>query len=1123
MRFIIAIILVLLASACSPRGRGPAQFQQTDEVLINVGIPLKTIEREVQKLASESPIIKKIDLIRLDPETRILSVKGVIHYPLDKLFNFGVTLPSGAPKDHSFEIAVEFPDTAELTQIRYFRLKFHRLTINGSDYLAAFSIGASVIQTIMANSELVHYVFDQASSQIKDPDAMTMMREIIATNGFVVNETNRTIAVKLNLSYFKQFAVFDEIKDLKLWYFGPDLLGGTRQYQVFRLIAGIGKPSDFWLTQHMQNMQRDQRTIEEVKRDLYAQFGQHQAAALKVENYFKSLLKSEALTNNNLSPRYQQEIQTYFGRIKQEASKKLNLENELFKADPESEYLSFLDTEETRARALFADLLRRINIDDLTLRSSDPQNKKLPILTKRIGQDALMSAMNYVRDIETDGQYYVKDAALILAPQIPGLIIRGKINIDLNKLLGQMNAGFIGKKFSTSMLELNQGLPFEMTLETRMGKDGVMGIDPRSIKLMEGERQLRFDRTTDNHRFFLDFVKVYLAQSLAALSIDLTEDTEDPVAKKERLLRELLTYLQTVQGQYNTLANIDDLHRVLSTDIQKNPFNTAGAEYIKKKGQILLSQMISYDDKDKLFKIKLDPKLVAENIQGTKNQFQIWNVAPIVSQDLNNTFLELTLGEGPRGRSYLDALRLRDDAPDQASFSGLYNDNDRSAVDLLASLNFRYLEQSVNQILQEMLVQQNGAYTTELLEDKEQTHYVLNTFKLEIREPQKIFIKLNASVITKKKKFLSWVREEKWKIEEDAYALSAEMSLNQRQISQLRSQLRNDALPIYFNDEAIGLIPHRVSVEFGKPSLINLALGKLTNLNLDAPLINKFRSLLLKLVAQYFSSQHNLKPGEKRLAGHEIEALAKVMTTKDEVLLLLNPRLSGPAFELKLSGKEKFLANSLKLDSKNQELHIALTSSAAMAKIDKREMLNVLQATDELFAPYLKIKDAQQLKNALNKDLFVDRAVRNSDESKLSLYNRILTVMRRYDPVLNTVDIPFRAKNAEQRLTSCGVELMYFAGLSYILHSRLDQLIKKIEQGKVQGQVTYFTTLVEARQKLQNSIVRPLMDKYVERYQIINAQVIKHPTTHWTYQFAPDAYFAEAVYQALVKRRALTP
>ncbi|MFP5492599.1 MAG: hypothetical protein ACLGG0_13930 [Bacteriovoracia bacterium] len=58
MRSIIAISLVLLVSACSPRGRGPAQFQQTDEVLINVGIPLKAIEREVQKLASKSPISK---------------------------------------------------------------------------------------------------------------------------------------------------------------------------------------------------------------------------------------------------------------------------------------------------------------------------------------------------------------------------------------------------------------------------------------------------------------------------------------------------------------------------------------------------------------------------------------------------------------------------------------------------------------------------------------------------------------------------------------------------------------------------------------------------------------------------------------------------------------------------------------------------------------------------------------------------------------------------------------------------------------------------------------------------------------------------------------------------------
>ena len=42
------------------------------------------------------------------------------------------------------------------------------------------------------------------------------------------------------------------------------------------------------------------------------------------------------------------------------------------------------------------------------------------------------------------------------------------------------------------------------------------------------------------------------------------------------------------------------------------------------------------------------------------------------SKDFNNTFLEVSVGDGPRGRTYVDSLENRIDHLDNVDFSGIY-------------------------------------------------------------------------------------------------------------------------------------------------------------------------------------------------------------------------------------------------------------------------------------------------------------------------------------------------------------------------------------------------------------------------------------------------------------------
>jgi hypothetical protein len=448
----------------------------------------------------------------------------------------------------------------------------------------------------------------------------------------------------------------------------------------------------------------------------------------------------------------------------------------------------------------------------------------------------------------------------------------------------------------------------------------------------------------------------------------------------------------------------------------------------------------------------------------------------------------------------LDSL-ARD--PDNAAFSGLYSDNDRSAADFLATLNLRYLESYVNRLLQEIVTEQNGRFEEELKENKEQTHYLLDNISVEVLTDRRIFLKIKASTVKKKKTFLNWFRSQKWKIERDSYGISAELGLYHRNLKD--ADLRSDRLPIYYHHEAIGIEPHKVKIEFGQPSLVNRALSLLTDLDLDAPIGSLVKRLLLKVLSSYFNSQYDRKPGETSLGGHEIETIVKVLTTRSEILLLLNPRLMGPALELKLTGGDRFLERAIKIDPAKQAMHLAFTASGVVAKLDKRDLVSLIEDADRLIAPYLQQRDGTKLAQALNRDLVVDKAVRATDPGKMSLYHRLLTVMRRYDAVLNSVNIPNPNRNAEKRISSCGLELMYFAGASYALYQQLTELTGRIESLGIQRQVQHYAALQEARRNLYHQIFLPLVRKYQEGPRAVSAQVVRSPAMYWTFQYYPDA------------------
>ena len=1111
--FVLLSLMVLVACNLVSPNRRPAQYKETSKPIAQLNFPVDMMNQQLTNFAKDNDIIKNIGPLSMDPVTRIISVRMTIKYPLNSLFDYEMKPKHKLSEEQDIEMAFSFP---ELVMSKYLSITFHKFKINGDDYLNAFSIVGAVVQTILVNSNLIDFVFNSAGSSITN--YRTMMDEVLEDNGILVNQTMRNIKFKMNLKYFDQLADYvADYPDIKIWALEPILFHDKEV--AFRMEAGIGKPSKKWKTRYFEDRNEDIDKIRQFRESLYIEYSDIDSVNSILKSYLNKILSKEEIQYSKLDQIYKNEIDKLKNSFASKARDLLTKDSDLFEADPENEYFSFIASEKERIKNYVSDLDRRLSID-YNILAKGSYLKKKPMVTKRVGLDVLNSSMNFLRDYEYDGQHYVKEAYISIAPQVPGLIAKGKVNIDLNYLVGQFKDGLIDDKFKSKIPESKTGIPFELVLESKFQDNSVLGLDAKSISLFEGDKKLVFTRNSKNQDFMLDFLKIYLVQTMAGIEFEMDSDSGlSPEEQEKKRIQELIKYLKALKTAYGESSSSDgilkNILKVMRTDIDKNPQASEGEEYIENKSKILFGDVIEYDARDSLFKLKLNPKIALDNIAGAENTLQVWNIQPLYSREFNNTFLEIAIGNGVRSKEYVQqTFDLRNDL-DNANFVGIYNDNNRSTVDLLASLNFDYVESYANELFKNIVKKKNGDYERQLSKDEEQTHYIIDHIKLDIKDKRKILVDLNASILKKKKGGLfGWG---KWKVDKKSYAISAEVELESKSLDEVKHQLRSHRVPIYLADQLIGIKLNRVKLKFGKPSLVNAALNKLTNLSLTGPIGSRFRSLLLTIVNKYFQGSWK-KKDKHNMYGDSLEEMVRVFTTKSQIMLMLNPRMSGAAFELKLSGdEENFATKAIKVDSKNQELHLAFTAATAMAKMDRRELINIVNDTNNLFYKYLKIKNKNKFVKAMSDLQLANQAIFDSDEAKMSLYNRLIKTMRHYDQVINVANIPHRAKNADRRITACGTELLYFSAASYILYNRLYKLTKKIRDWKLEGKVKYYKSLVEARKKLYSNIFKPLLLKYRQDFHQRNADIINAPHSYWTHNFYPDSFFAEAIYSELLK------
>lgn len=856
----VSLWLIVLLTACNLTGqnRFPAfdeVYLQTDEPVAFAQIKLSTIENTLKAIIEKNKMLQTLERFEMDPVTRILNIRLSVRYPLASLFNFTQVPTEDMPESndlHTIEMAIGFPETKTLAQTRYLSLTFHKFLIDGDDYIDAFEIVAATAQTILANSELVDYLYAKNSDKIPEGDYRTILQEVLNDNSIVVFHTSKKINFKLDLNKIARLSPYAaEYANLRLWRFSPTLFDGKEVR--FKIIAGEGKPTDRWLQSQENRILEDRRTLLQVRNDLYQEFGDIRNVQINNNSYLNQLLGHENIKIQKLPANYKREIQELMQSLSNQSQTVLNRKNENFIADPEYEYVQFTEYSQVTLRNFVSDLDRRLTIDrKIKAGGSNDPNKK-PLVTKLVSQNLLNKGMNFLIDLEVDGNQLFTEAEFWLLPQLPGITLKGKLHLPIEYLLGLMDKKLIGENYQSKITDSQTGFPIELTLESKLADNGVLGLDIKTFTIKSGEKKIRFDRNAKNHQFLIDLTKIYLANTLSSLKFE-SEDIEDREEAKRKEAQEIMAYIQTLKTRYQQLRN-SKLNELFIKDIQLNPYIDSGREHLERKTEILYGKLISYNEQNKMFEMELDPDIVVDKINNVRHNLQVWSLTPLKSKELNNTFLELAVGHGLRSQKYIDELYFRAGQAENSQFSGIYYElgNERSAVDLLFSLNFEYLEMFANNFLAEM-VKHNQINVEKQAEEKPgETFFEIQHVDIEINSKKRIMLDLKIKSAKKARTWYTAFIGKKLKV--DTYAIGAEIELSSKMVNIGPNNLLTN---LKYFPNAISVNPKRVKIKSGSPSLVNRALTSLVSKGANLILNNgTFKKLLLKIVNKSFRKMYS--------------------------------------------------------------------------------------------------------------------------------------------------------------------------------------------------------------------------------------------------------------------------
>jgi hypothetical protein len=1121
-----------------------------DESIVNLTIPFDDDFKAqiINQLTAPGTQIKEISVLEIDPINRLLILEGIAELPAYVLSDMDVIAggKDTLPIEHRFNISLKLPTSKKLALTRYFQIEIVEFKLGGHSYMKAFNRLAQFATGMLLNTSFMNYMLDvKPEMQLSEDNIAIQIKELIEKKG--LRFRGNTISFKLDSSKIPALTSYAKwLEDFRLWQFSPVILRGTNNLVALKVQAGSGRPSKNWLNNVASRYERDNSSLAEQREQFYSKYSNISVFEKEMKEFLSQMKKQLMLSE--LEIREENEILRITQTITSRARNTLNKKNSLFLSAPEDTYESMQREMREYITSSLTNLKRKVLLNK-KIKNGGSNSPTLPFLQKRISQNTFSQATRFFRDFDFEGEQMLKEIQVIFNPTIPGVTIKGLMNINVSTFMemGLEGSGIEWPKRPWRVAQdvWGSGMPFETSLRIKMLDDGWLGLDLESFSILSGSERTPIDTKSEHGMALNKWIKMALVNTMATTWIEdptasegLT-DSEEIEKKEKKLRKRMLTQGSEFKVALSENQGLESLVNLAKIDIEKNPFILAGKDHVQGKMELFFKELIKYDEESGLLMFKMDSRIVAEKIMNTKNNVQVWNVESLYDKNQNQTYLEMTVGNKVRSKKYLERIHTREEYEASQNFVGIDESKRSSPADMRMKIDLKNFEDFVNQILSDAYTVQNIMANKELLKEKESEHYLMKDMGLKVIDNG--ILRMNLTLTHLKKVKRSIINPRRWsgdtyRTDTKTINLSTEIALSVEKLEKFITKISLSKNEVFHGDELLRLDIRNASFTTrGDTSVLDKVLNLVaSDIDFkDSFIDRKVKFVILKFMNKFLHSTDSKKNGNINVGGVRLNQYLKLITHKEDILIQLNPRLSTAAFDIRLLANQKFNEQDLglTLNKKESSLGVDFSTSGAMASVDKGELLRIMMSANEMIKPYLEETNKDAFIDKLNKGLLFDKLFYNSDYTKPSLYHRLRKVFTNYTAIVEIIKPDMSVLNSINRSMDTdlsfvpqlptslspslsGVELMYFASAAMVLRNNVDKLIEhSIDIGlkDIQG-IEHF---IEKSDELRDRILIPLMESYEENYSLHNSNIVKKGPTDWNYSYYPEASYSESVQKQL--------
>lgn len=1055
------------------------------------------------------------------PVNGMLRISGQIRLPEDLIKKYLPYIKLGESlKKIKFQLG--FIPRVEINKSdgeTYLTLSIENLKIAEEEFSSLLQLAEPFVASALSDERLLSFVEGrdaQSKTSMQKTSLELRIKDYLAEKNietFVLNGKVH-VRLKLNVNKFLDFSKTDMdpenqkyVRELQVWHFGPTLFKGTNE-ACFLLVVGTGRPSDDWLASLQAGLAEDRRQAIANLADDYAKHTQHQRIQEEFVRTLSAVQKQKKL--GNLDNRELVRLQEFQKSLNEHVAWRMSKENRMFEADPTREF-SIMQADLNKSIEMFFDQI--VQDRRAFAKVHDPKDlvvsEAWTFLDERVSQKTISSVVRHLRDYEYQGARLFQDLNVTLHPEMPGIVITGRIDRTVESLTPAKQSVGLSK---AQLDALPSHFPFELHAKLLMQANGSLRVDIRKLCVRIGMPTP--GKTQESYATAVPCDKA------KGVVLDSRESFGKPILKDigEKIIQNVLAGIT-----FNLMGGKLDI-----------------GKYIKHQDDAFLIEVNPFLKSLPLSEMKLSE---SANFPSAAKDIYLWNLEPVYSDGLKRNYLDISLGIGPRSTKYSNQLKIRPEAKD-SQIRREESSKPPNNIDLHLSMDLKEFSKRLNKIMEPVMHGMNQQLQDAIREEKQGFFFKLDSIgvgteknsngefiKVTMEGELRVFQKRNFSL--NPKSFFSlknWPANLMLKFQLHALANLTVEKINHRWAQLEKRGYKNihfgsDILKIDFEEFGVHLPQNlenlkalrfiREHVDYEK-----IKLKKADRNDYVQQIMDLVREKLMERLATIFDDFE----GNRKLGEFPLNRYARVYFAEDEILIQLNPRMLSPAFDVSLISNETLLNGKkvgLKIKPQFNRISLDFQTDSGFAKSDKLDFAEIMAKAKEIFAPYLGAKTREDLLRLLNQGRLYEEVFRSNDPDHPSLLGRLHYVLKHYPEIKLAVQEehdprPGAAKDSSKHLSECGVELVHFMQVNMAIFQQLHLLHKKMRS---------FAIVNEARPELSSeSVWNKAMDIfygrvdllariYTEKFHIKNRDIVAGPKNDWSSAFYEDAVFAMNVYR----------